>query len=86
MKYIVILGDGMADRPVKELGGKTPLQAASVPNMDKLAREGTIGKIRTVPSGFHPGSDIANLTILGMILESFIQEELLLKQPVSELR
>jgi 2,3-bisphosphoglycerate-independent phosphoglycerate mutase len=65
MKYIVILGDGMADRPVKELAGKTPLQAASVPNMDKLAREGTIGKIRTVPPGFHPGSDIANLTILG---------------------
>jgi 2,3-bisphosphoglycerate-independent phosphoglycerate mutase len=65
MKYIVILGDGMADRPVKELAGKTPLQAAAVPNMDKLAREGTIGKIRTVPPGFHPGSDIANLTILG---------------------
>jgi len=65
MKYIVILGDGMADRPVKELAGKTPLQAASVPNMDRLAREGAIGKIRTVPPGFHPGSDIANLTILG---------------------
>ena len=65
MKYIVILGDGMADRPVKELAGKTPLQAASVPNMDRLAREGTIGKVRTVPPGFHPGSDIANLTILG---------------------
>ncbi len=65
MKYIVILGDGMADRPVKELAGKTPLQAASVPNMDRLAREGTIGKVRTVPPGFHPGSDIANLSILG---------------------
>jgi 2,3-bisphosphoglycerate-independent phosphoglycerate mutase len=65
MKYIVILGDGMADRPIKELGGRTPLQAASIPNMDRLAREGTIGKVRTVPPGFHPGSDIANLSILG---------------------
>jgi 2,3-bisphosphoglycerate-independent phosphoglycerate mutase len=65
MKYIVIIGDGMADRPVKELGGKTPLQKAATPNMDKLVREGTIGIIRTVPAGFHPGSDIANLNILG---------------------
>ncbi|HWR57501.1 MAG TPA: 2,3-bisphosphoglycerate-independent phosphoglycerate mutase, partial [Thermodesulfovibrionales bacterium] len=65
MKYIVIIGDGMADRPLKELGGKTPLQKAFTPNMDKLAREGTIGSVRTVPSGFHPGSDVANLSILG---------------------
>jgi 2,3-bisphosphoglycerate-independent phosphoglycerate mutase len=65
MKYVIILGDGMADRPVKELSGKTPLQVASTPNMDKLAREGILGRIRTVPQGFHPGSDIANLTILG---------------------
>ncbi len=65
MKYIVIIGDGMADRPVKELSGKTPLQVASIPNMDRLAREGIIGRIRTVPPGFHPGSDIANLNILG---------------------
>ena len=65
MKYIVIIGDGMADRPLKELSGKTPLQTAFKPNMDRLAREGTIGKIRTVPPGFHPGSDIANLNILG---------------------
>lgn len=65
MKYIVIIGDGMADRPLPELSGKTPLQKAFKPNMDRLAREGIIGKIRTVPHGFHPGSDIANLNILG---------------------
>lgn len=65
MKYIVIIGDGMADRPLKELGGKTPLQYAFTPNMDKLASEGIIGKVRTVPEGFHPGSDVANLSILG---------------------
>lgn len=65
MKYIVIIGDGMADRPLKELGGRTPLQKASTPNMDMLAREGIIGSVRTIPKGFHPGSDIANLSILG---------------------
>jgi len=65
MKYIVIIGDGMADRPLKELNGKTPLQTASTPNMDRLARYGIIGRIRTIPDGFHPGSDIANLNILG---------------------
>jgi 2,3-bisphosphoglycerate-independent phosphoglycerate mutase len=65
MKYIVILGDGMADRPVKELAGKTPLQKAFKPNMDKLASEGIRGKIKTIPRDLHPGSDIANLSILG---------------------
>ena len=65
MKYIVMIGDGMADRPVEELGGKTPLQKAATPNMDKLVQHGIIGKIRTVPPGYHPGSDIANLNILG---------------------
>ncbi len=65
MKYIVIIGDGMADRPLKELEGKTPLQKAFTPNMDKLAREGIIGSVRTIPPGFHPGSDVANLSILG---------------------
>ncbi|MCJ7483416.1 MAG: phosphoglycerate mutase, partial [Thermodesulfovibrionales bacterium] len=47
----------MADRPLKELNGKTPLQSAATPNMDRLAREGIIGKIRTIPAGCHPGSD-----------------------------
>lgn len=65
MKYVVIVGDGMADIPMRELGGKTPLQKAHTPNMDKLAREGRIGRVRTVPKGMHPGSDVANLSILG---------------------
>jgi 2,3-bisphosphoglycerate-independent phosphoglycerate mutase len=65
MKYIVIIGDGMADRPLRELDGKTPLQAASAPNMDRLASAGLMGKVRTVPEGMHPGSDVANLSILG---------------------
>lgn len=65
MKYIVIIGDGMADWPLKELGGKTPLQAAFTPNMDRLAREGALGSVKTVPEGLHPGSDVANLSILG---------------------
>ena len=65
MKYVVIIGDGMADMPMPELGGKTPLQKAHAPNMDKLAREGRIGRVRTVPKGMHPGSDVANLSILG---------------------
>lgn len=65
MKYVVMIGDGMADRPLEELGGLTPLQKASTPNMDRLARGGTIGSVRTVPDGLHPGSDIANMSILG---------------------
>lgn len=65
MKYIVIVGDGMADRPLKELGGRTPLQKASTPNMDRLAVSGIPGRVRTVPVGMHPGSDVANLSILG---------------------
>ncbi|NOZ24777.1 MAG: cofactor-independent phosphoglycerate mutase [Nitrospirae bacterium] len=65
MKYIVIIGDGMADRPIDELGGKTPLQAAFTPNMDRLAGTGILGRVRTIPEGFSPGSDVANLSILG---------------------
>ena len=65
MKYIVIVGDGMADKPLKELGGRTPLQKASTPNMDRLAVSGIPGRVRTVPEGMHPGSDVANLSILG---------------------
>jgi len=65
MKYIVLIGDGMADRPIDELGGLTPLKKASTPNMDKIAQQGTIGKVRTIPEGMHPGSDVANLSILG---------------------
>lgn len=63
MKYVVMIGDGMADLMRK--GHKTPLQAALTPNMDRLAREGTVGIVRTVPVGLYPGSDVANLSILG---------------------
>ncbi|MBI5675146.1 MAG: cofactor-independent phosphoglycerate mutase [Nitrospirae bacterium] len=65
MKYVVLIGDGMAGRPLKELGYKTCLQKAHTPNMDRLAAEGEVGKVRTVPKGFEPGSDVANLSILG---------------------
>jgi 2,3-bisphosphoglycerate-independent phosphoglycerate mutase len=65
MKYIVLLGDGMADYPVDELGGKTPLEAARTAHMDFMAREGTLGLVDTIPQGFKPGSDVANLTVLG---------------------
>ncbi|MEA2015088.1 MAG: cofactor-independent phosphoglycerate mutase [Thermodesulfobacteriota bacterium] len=65
MKYIVLLGDGMADYPLSELEGKTPLEFAHTPNMDRMAAEGTIGLIDTIPVGFTPGSDVANLSVLG---------------------
>ena len=64
-RYMVILGDGMADRPLKELGGKTPLEAANTPNMDRLAQEGTCCWVKTVPKGMPPGSDVANLSVMG---------------------
>lgn len=65
MKYIVLLGDGMSDEPVAALGGKTPLEAAETPHMDKLAQNGSIGLAATVPEGYHPGSDVANLSVFG---------------------
>ena len=65
MKYIVILGDGMADEPIPELGGKTPLEYARTPHMDRLATEGACGMLRTIPDGYEAGSDIANMSILG---------------------
>jgi len=65
MKFVVILGDGMADLPLSELQGRTPLQAAHIPNMDMIAREGRNGLARTVPKGLPPGSDVANLSIMG---------------------
>lgn len=65
MKYIVLLGDGMSDEKLAELGGKSPLQAAKTPNMDYMAQNGTIGLARTVPPGFPPGSDVANLSVFG---------------------
>ena len=65
MKYIVVLGDGMADYKLSELGGKTPLQAARKPHIDALAKKAEVGLCRTVPNGFKPGSDVANLSVLG---------------------
>jgi 2,3-bisphosphoglycerate-independent phosphoglycerate mutase len=65
MKYVILLGDGMADEPLAGLGGKTPLQYASTPNMDFVAANGEIGMAGTVPAGFPPGSDVANLSVLG---------------------
>jgi len=65
MKYIIILGDGMADEPIPSLGNKTPLQAAKTPCMDELARRGRSGTLRTIPEGMAPGSEVANLSVLG---------------------
>lgn len=65
MKYLVLIPDGSADDPRLELGGLTPLQAARTPNFDRLAREGLVGLSRTIPDGFPPGSDVANLCVLG---------------------
>lgn len=65
MKYIVILGDGMADEPLAALGGRTPLECAATPTMDALAGKGELGLVRTVPSTMKPGSDVANLAVLG---------------------
>lgn len=65
MKYIVVLGDGMADEPIAELGGRTPMEAANTPVMDELASKGTLGMVQNVPQGMAPGSDVANLSVLG---------------------
>lgn len=65
MKYIVLLGDGMADEPMEELDGKTVLEYAKTPHMDKLAACSEVGLTHTVPQGFHPGSDVANLSVFG---------------------
>ena len=65
MKYIVLLGDGMADEPIPELAGKTPLEQAHTPFMDKLAQAGETGLVHTIPDGFQPGSDVANLSVFG---------------------
>lgn len=65
MKYAVLIGDGMADEPLEKLGGRTPLEAADIPNMREIARRGRIGQIRTIPPGMPPGSDVATLSVLG---------------------
>lgn len=65
MKYIVVLGDGMADEPIEALGGKTPLEYAKTPNLDCLSKVSEIGMVHTIPDGMKPGSDIANLSVMG---------------------
>jgi 2,3-bisphosphoglycerate-independent phosphoglycerate mutase len=65
MKYVVLLGDGMADEPLPELGGKTPLEYARTPNLDRMTGTGACGMLRTIPEGLEAGSDIANMSILG---------------------
>jgi 2,3-bisphosphoglycerate-independent phosphoglycerate mutase len=65
MKYVILIGDGMADEPCPELDGRTPLEAADTPHMDALAGRGELGLARTVPPGMPPGSDVANLSIMG---------------------
>ena len=71
MKYVVLIGDGMADYPLKDLNNKTPLQVAKKPNMDKLALKGCSGFLKTVPEGMDPGSDVANLSIMGYDPEKY---------------
>jgi len=65
MKYAVLVGDGMADRPMQELDNKTPLEVAKIPNMDFIAKHGRVGLAYTVPEGFPPASDVANLSVIG---------------------
>lgn len=65
MKYLVVLGDGMADGPIEELGGKTPLAYANTPTMDRLSKLSEVGMVHTIPEGMSPGSDTANLSVLG---------------------
>ena len=65
MKYAILVGDGMSDYPIAELGNRTPLEAAKIPNINEMVKSGTIGLVKTVPRGMKPASDIANLSILG---------------------
>ena len=72
MKYLIILGDGMADKDIPELGGKTPLEYADTPTMDKYSKMSEIGMVHTIPDGMAPGSDTANLiSILAIIQEIY---------------
>lgn len=71
MKYIIVLGDGMADEPIESLGGKTPLEYAATPTMDSLSKKSEIGMVHTIPEGMKPGSDTANLSVLGYDPEKY---------------
>ena len=65
MKYLIVVPDGSADNPIDSLGGKTPLEAADLPSINGLAARGEVGSARTVPEGISPGSDSANLSVMG---------------------
>ena len=65
MKYVIVLGDGMADRPIESLGGRTPLEAADTPTLDEIAPKSELGLLHTIPEGMKPGSDTANLSVIG---------------------
>ncbi|MCX5895814.1 MAG: phosphoglycerate mutase, partial [Proteobacteria bacterium] len=65
MKHVVLLGDGMSDYPLAERGGRTPLQLSRTPFMDSIAQRGEIGLVKTIPDGMPPGSDVANLSVMG---------------------
>ena len=71
MKYVVVLGDGMADWKIEELGNKTCLEAAKTPNLDRIAKVSQTGLCKTVPDGFKPGSDVANMSVLGFPPEKY---------------
>ena len=73
MKYIIVLGDGMADEPLENYGGKTPLQMANKPEIDRLAKLGRCGRLVTVPASMHPGSEIANMSVLGYDVASVFE-------------
>lgn len=72
-KFIIILGDGMADEPIADFDNKTPLQVAETPNIDRLTKMGRCGMLDTIPAGFHPGSEIANLSVLGYDLSKVFE-------------
>ncbi|MGB2984891.1 MAG: phosphoglycerate mutase, partial [Phycisphaerae bacterium] len=65
MKYAIILPDGAADEPLAQLGGRTPLEAANIPNIDWVSTHGRLGLVVTVPAGYTPGTDVATLSLLG---------------------
>lgn len=73
MKYVIILGDGMSDQPEIEHDGLTPLMAANIPNIDKLAEMGRSGLLKTIPERLHPGSEVANLAVLGYDVEAVFE-------------
>jgi len=75
IKYIVVVPDGMADYPLEEFGGRTPLEVARTPNMDFMAANGKIGLSSFIPKGMTPGSDVANLAIFGYDPKNIFQEE-----------